>query len=72
MSDNVNGRVRMMGRIMQTAFDLTKGDGQFRTSVLQDEVEASMGVRPGEDFVAKTLSERYVLIAGTWERRKES
>ena len=59
----------MIDKVRDVAWELTKGDGQFRTSVLQDEVESSMHVRPGEDFVAKCLSERYDLVAGTWQRK---
>lgn len=59
----------MFESVLRHATELTKGDGKFRTDVVQNEVEAEMKVRPGEDFVAKVLSERFVLIAGVWERR---
>lgn len=61
--------IQMYSSIINNAVELTKGDGKFRTDVLQDYVESELKVRPGEDFIAKALAERFVLIAGVWERR---
>lgn len=64
-----NNVIHVRGAIFKSAFNLEiVGGPLFKTKEIQDLVEEELGIRPGDEFTSKVLSEKFSLANGLWSR----